>query len=407
MAYGLRGNDIMINKLSIIELMQNSQAKIDSYVGIFSPSQTAYEIEIDGEQLLSPSFSGYYDPWSSSSFSVSGNTTFLQGDPSKVLGLSVNQWSMQSFNIESITTEVGTIQSGLLLQADKISGSLESDLPFIIEDAVLVAGQNTYALGSLTPGQEVNVDIPHEDQNPNTMGNPLTYQILESAYPGYGFDYQRDYETKRAVLDNYFQPYGYWLGPGFESIAGTDPNKIFFPNFFIIGWTTEVPLDIKLNGQDAAQNSLGVIVAQIPIALDSGSYLVPSSFLEGEILEQPGSSGYCGTSKTHLYMDYGTTKFKFTIPPSFLETDISELSVFFREEISQWSQADPGFSLWIYNWAKSTWNLIPDVTNGTNTLEVTEGLINPDGIIHLQLDKEGRNSGGCVFVGLGFEGINN
>lgn len=407
LAYSLRGNDIMINKLSVIDLMRNGHANIDSYIGVFSPSQSAYEIEVDGDQLLSPSYSGYYDPWSSSSFSVSGNTTFLQGNPSKVVGLSVNQWSMQAFNIEATSAELGNIKSSLSIKANKISGNIVSELPFTIEDAVLVAGQNTFALGNLSPGQEIEIEVLHEEQNLNPMGNPLTYQILESAYPGYGMTYQRDYETKRAILDNYFQPYGYWLGPEFTSDSAQELKEIFFSNFFIVGWTSEVPLDIKLNGRAASQNSLGVIVAQVPINLDSGQYVVPASYLEGDIIEQPGTSGYCGSATTHLYMDFGTTKFKFNIPPSFLDTEITQLSVFFGEEISQWSQEDPGFSLWIFNWETSTWTQIPDLVKGTNRIEVTEGLINPDGTIHLQLDKESRNSGGCVYVGLGFEGSSN
>ena len=407
LAYSLRGNDIMINKLSVIDLTRNGRANIDSYIGIFSPSQSAYEIEITGDQLLSPSYSGYYDPWSSTSFSVSGNTTFLQGNPSKVIGLSVNQWSMQSFNIEAISIQLGQIQSTLSIKPDKISGGITSQLPFAIEDAVLVAGQSTFALGNLIQGEEVEIEVPHESQNINPMGNPLTYQILESAYPGYGFDYQRDYETKRAILDNYFQPYGYWLGPEFESDSLQDSTEIYFPNFFIIGWTSEVPLDIKLNGKGASQNTLGVVVAQVPVHLDSGSYVVPASLLEGEIIEQPGTSGYCGSATTHIYMDYGTTKFEFNIPPSFLNTNISQLSVYFGEDISQWSQEDPGFTIWIYDWEESLWTQIPDIVKGTNTIEVTQGLINPDGAVHLQLDKEGRNSGGCVYVDLGFEGSSN
>ena len=407
LAYSLRGNDIMINKLSVIDLTRNGRADIDSYIGIFSPSQSAYEIEIAGDQLLSPSYSGYYDPWSSTSFSVSGNTTFLQGDPSKVIGLSVNQWSMQSFNIEAISTQLGQIQSTLTIKPDKISGGILSQLPFPIEDAVLVAGQSTFALGNLIPGQEVEIEVPHESQNINPMGNPLTYQILESAYPGYGFDYQRDYETKRAILDNYFQPYGYWLGPEFESASSQDSNEIYFPNFFIIGWTSEVPLDIKLNGKGASQNTLGVVVAQVPVHLDSGDYVVPASLLEGEIIEQPGNSGYCGSATTHVYIDYGTTKFKFNIPPSFLNTEISQLSVYFGEEISQWSQEDPGFTLWIYDWEESLWTQIPDLAKGTNSITVAQGLISPDGTVHLQLDKESRNSGGCVYVDLGFQGSSN
>lgn len=406
LAYTLRGNDVMINKLSIINLQQDGFADIDSYIGIFSPSQTEYEIQIDGDHLLSPSMGGYYDPWSSANFNSTGQTTFYQGNPSKVVGLNINQWSMQSFNVEAIRTKVGSIQSSLSIGRNEITGTLISKVPFVVEDAVLVAGQDTHVLGDIIPNQEIKVEFPISDQPLNIFGIPLTNQILEAVYPGSSFNYQREIETKRAVMDNHFQPFGYWLGPNLNDQAQGDPLNVVFPNLFILGWASESPLNIRLNDQEISQNSLSLVVTQIPLTIDKGDFTIPSSFLSGKIIEQPSNSGYCGSSATNLYMDYGTAKFEFSLPPVIYETQITNFSVYFNEDISQWSQEDPGFSVWIYNWDQDTWVQLPEITNGLNQISLPQGLLSQSGTIRIQVDKENKNSGGCVYLGLGLEGIN-
>jgi len=310
LAYSLRGNDVIVNKLSVIDLGRTGLANIDSYIGIFSPAQTSYQIEVEGDQLLSPSFGGYYDPWSSSTFNSSGQIMFVQGNPSKVMGLSVNQWSMQSFNVEGIRTELGTIDSKITIGNNIVSGTMENNLPFTIEDAVLIIGNNTISLGDLVPEHEQEISTPFSAEEINIYGNPITYQILETAYPNSGFDYQRDFETKRAILDNYFQPYGYWIGPNYNYGNLSEDNQSYFQTIYLIGWTSNMPPDIQLNGQTVSQNSLGLIVSQIPVMIDPGQFEIPPSLLTGKIIEQPSNSGYCGSSTTNIYMDYGTAKFE-------------------------------------------------------------------------------------------------
>ncbi|MEJ2512233.1 MAG: hypothetical protein P8Y72_11620 [Anaerolineales bacterium] len=404
LAYSLRGNDVIVNKLSVIDLGHTGIANIDSYVGIFSPAQTSYQIQVDGDQLLSPSFGGYYDPWSSSTFNPAGQITFVQGNPSKVIGLSVNQWSMQSFNVEGIRFELGTIDSTLTIGKNIISGTLVNDLPFTIEDAVLIIGNNTLFLGDLVPKNAEEISSQLDTGEINIFGNPITYQILETAYPGSGFDYQRDFETKRAILDNYFQPYGYWIGPNYNYENLSEEKQSYFQTIYLIGWTTNTPPDIQLNGQLVSQNSLGLIVSQIPVMFDPGQFNIPPSLLSGKIIEQPSNSGYCGSSTTNIYMDYGTAKFEFLLPPILEKSTISKLSLFFNEDISQWAQEDPGFSLWIYNWDENAWVQLTDIVNGINEIEKPASLINEDGSIRVQIDKENRNSGGCIYVALGLEG---
>ncbi|MEJ2485059.1 MAG: hypothetical protein P8Y68_04930 [Anaerolineales bacterium] len=53
---------------------------------------------------------------------------------------------------------------------------------------------------------------------------------------------------------------------------------------------------------------------------------------------------------------------------------------------------------------ENTWVQITDIVNGINDIEKPASLINEDGSIRVQIDKENRNSGGCIYVALGLEG---
>jgi len=87
-------------------------------------------------------------------------------------------------------------------------------------------------------------------------------------------------------------------------------------------------------------------------------------------------------------------------------SNISKLSLFFNEDISQWAQEDPGFSLWIFDWDDNAWIQITDIVNGINNIEKPANLISEEGSIRVQVDKENRNSGGCIYIALGLEGSN-
>ena len=124
----LHGNDIFINKITYLQLEPNGDAKFSAFVGVFSPAQTSYQVEISGGGLISP-LSPYYEPWMSSIdpstvFASGSSLTMVQGEPALVKGLSVDQWSMQSFMSEGKVSGLGQIDSGLILSDDTLSGPL-------------------------------------------------------------------------------------------------------------------------------------------------------------------------------------------------------------------------------------------------------------------------------------------
>lgn len=406
LAIGLRGNDIMTNKLSVISLRQDGLATIDSYIGVFSPAQESFEIMVSGNMLLSPSANGYYDPWVSAAPATVGETVFVQDNPARVVGLNINQWSMQSFNSENISVQMGKITSELVMSAKNIKGEIQNQLDTEILDGVLVIGDQIVPIGSLEPGEEIQVNYNLTEQPVDLFRGSLTYQILDTTHPTGGFEYSRDYELKRSILDNIYQPYGYWIGPKFESAEQTNDQELNLSNVYLLGWLSDAPPEISINGKESTQNTLALLTTHIPVRIDKGNYSIPASLIEGEIVKQPLNGGYCGGASTHVYMDFGSSEFEYHIPKTLLATQIDQLVIGYYEEISQWNEGNSGVTLSVYNWEEQGWFEIANLTNGKNILENDTGFINQLGTVRIQIEKEAQNPGGCMLVSLGLEGSN-
>ncbi|MCB2180112.1 hypothetical protein KQH54_03220 [bacterium] len=404
LAYGLRGSDIVTNKLSIISLDEEGYANINSYVGVFSPAQESYEIEVSGDLLLSPTTSNYYDAWSSSVSPTIGETIFMQNTPAKVIGLEIGQWSMQTFNSENTHSYFGTIDSQLTLSEGFLKGEILNQSDITIKDAVLVFGNQMITLGDLEPNITVPVEEEIVQRLSDNLYNSIPYEIVDAIDPTGGINYSRDYELRRSMLETTFQPYGYWVGPDFE-ISTPAQDEAYFSNFYLVGWVDSSPPEVSINGKEATQNTLGLVTTHLPIIIEQGKYTIPNSLLDGEISQQPLNGGYCGgSSKTYIYLDYGSAEFDFHVPSALQTTQIDNLLLEFQEEISQWSSVDPGIAVSIYDWENSRWSVISDIENGINSIANNGKYINPEGLVRVQVDKESQNTGGCIFVSLGLEG---
>ena len=81
LGYALRGTDLILNKVVLVTAQREGPARVDTYVGLFSPSRQSYEIEVDGGGLLSPIVQEG-DPFGGGNIAPGGEMDFVQGGES-------------------------------------------------------------------------------------------------------------------------------------------------------------------------------------------------------------------------------------------------------------------------------------------------------------------------------------
>ena len=402
LGYALHGTDIFVNKIAVIQVESGGSAHIDSYIGVFSPAQTAYEVEIRQAGLISP-LSPFYDPWNSAGNpgnALSGHSMIIvQGNPAYVRGLSIDQWSMQSFMSEGSMADFGTFAAALQLKNDRLVGTIRNATTYILKDCFVILGSKFAKLGDLAPGAEANVELDLSSLGGPNLSSPLSYAMFDTQLNGnVPNDVRRQAEAKRSIIENLFERTAPFISSSKAPGAGsTDLSQA--PMF--VGWMEEAPPQIKIFGTEPAQKTTALVLTPLSYSLDnsSGTITLPPGLVPGKMTVTPRDGGTCGaTGATAVYISHGEAIFEFYLPPEANALQVQNL------KLAIWT--DSGFfttpGLEVFNWKSNEYVKLGGVSQGVNLIPGAGSLVRSDGLVQVRLSSDGAQS--CYYLALGLEG---
>jgi hypothetical protein len=400
MGYIMRGTDLILNKIALIELGSGGSAKVTTYLGLFSPGQQAYEIQVKGGSLLSP-IQAYSDPWSSSGAPVGSEMTFVQGDPGEVRGLTVNQWSMQSFMTEGIWTDFGKINADVQVGENGLVGSLRNETRYELKDAALVLGNNFTHLGNLAPGQAAEVKMIIGNLEGRDFGQPLSYLLFQDEFNSPGPNgIPREIEQKRIIIQSLFE-----MGPW-----GALSSKIAFPTGYttanqslvLLGWLDQSPLEVSVSGRQPTQMTTGLVYTILDYHLpEEGPISLPTGLIPGSMIQVPLEGGACGgpMGTSSVFLARGDAIFEFRLPGETQGLKVETIKLSLSTDNGFWQA--PGTA--IYDWKAQAWAALDKPVQGLNVIKEAASLASEDGRIQVRLTAQ-NNVQGCYYLSLGLDG---
>jgi hypothetical protein len=398
LGYALRGTDLIVNKVVLVSAQQDGSARVDSYVGLFSPSRQSYEIEVEGGGLLS-SIVQEGDPFGVGGAAPSSDMTFLQGDPGRVRGLAINQWSMQTFMVEDLWPGLGTVECELGFDDGALVGTVRNGTGYPLQDVVVVQGTEYVRLGDLDPGAEAEVRLEPAREELQFFGPPISYRLFEEELqrPGPGGP-PRDVQLKQQVLDATFSSGKY------SPISSFRPMETgSMQGLTLIAWLDRAPPEVRVAGREPAQQTTALYVLPVDYSLpESGPISVPAGYVESRVIQMPTEGGPCGpTGVPAVYVARGEAVFEFVLREELLDVQIEQLVLSLRSEGGGWRQA-PEVSL--YNWSAEGWTDLSEPDFGDNAIAEPERLVSADGLVRVRITVSDPSGGMCYLVALGFEG---
>jgi hypothetical protein len=398
LGYAMRGNDLILNKVAIVRMQPNGAARVNTYLGLFSPAQRSYEIEVDGAGLLSP-LNPDTDPFASSGFGGLAETVFVQGTPARVRGLAVNQWSMQTFVSEDVWSDAGRIEAEIELVGESLVGTVRNATPYPLKDVVVVHGTQFVRLGDLEQGSQASVSLDVSKRMENAFGPPLGYRLFEGQLQQMGpGGPPREVQFKQTVLDSIFVSGGKVSAsirrPGAATLGGGANGP------FVLGWFSEAPPNVLVGGRKPAVQTMALLLAPIDYGFAAGQDIViPPGLISGVVTQMPAEGGPCGPpGTTAVYVGRGEAVFEFQLPPEVI-VEPRKLTIEIGSD-GGWN-APPEMA--VHDWDGGEWVAVDDPVVGRNVLEKVKGLVSADGIVRVQLSSTGLRSG-CFYVDLGLEG---
>jgi hypothetical protein len=403
--YAKRGTDLIINKIAILQPQPDGPAQVSSYLGLFSPANQAYQIEVTGNNLLSP-MENYYSPWSSTMGpGGSGNLTFVQSDPSLVRGLTVNQWSMQSFMTETSLEGVHQVSSDLRIDGEELVGTITNDSGYSLKDVILIFRPNYTRLGDLEPGESAEVNLPFTNFGDRTFGSSMSWRIFDDEFtPSMMGPPPRELEFKRMVLEAVLDQeifYGSRFDPSQDHSAKELDATL--PEAQVVAWMDNAPPEVRINGQIPQESATALYVSPVSYQIpESGEIIIPPGMIPGLIAEMPFSGGVCGPDTASLWIEQGEAVVEFILLPEFTNINLDTLQFAIHTDGGWVNSPD----IAIYDWENDQWQPLVNPIIGENVIADPIYYINPEGLVRIRLSPSNQElrGGGCYFFGLGLKG---
>ncbi|MFQ5593756.1 MAG: hypothetical protein ACE5HA_06370 [Anaerolineae bacterium] len=385
--YGLRGGEVILNKLSIIEVMPGADvARVRTYAGLFSPTRRAYTLTLDGDPLISllnPNFS----PWDSSS--LGGNITVVQGQPTQVRELAINQWSMQTFMADTVVSAPVNVKAELTYTDGRIRGRVVNAGSQPLRDMVLVMSGEVSRLDTIAAGDMAEVDL-RIDTKAGLSGPPISYLILQDVFQKpepTGLD--REIRLKQQMLDSLFaSPY--------------ETGNAISAGPLLIAWLDRSPTAIRVEGLSVRELGTSLVIARPALRFGDRDVSVPSGFVPAHLIDQDGGVSPCfGPQRNGFAFYQSKVTLDFSIPSELYDVDFNYLDLILATD-GGWGQP-PTTAL--YDWEAGAWHVLDNVKLGANPIDNANRFISANShTVRVQMEA-GDDRGGCVYADIALEGV--
>ncbi len=417
-----------------------SSAHVTTYVGVFVPSQGNYVVHLAGNNLVQPLGSNnmYQGPNAINSASQSVITATSNGTDASLQG--VNIWTLQSLASSYDTQVKGGIISRLQMNGNTLEGTVTNSLPYALDDAYILIGQQPISVGHLDAGETKQIDtaLLYNKSAASSNSPSLADQIASSH--GLSIPYipettgdttlQNDYERHAAVLATLSGENSLYCGNGnpcYQSalasstsgkviingraiLTSTGQDPLLLPNApaTFIGWISDSANNVNsivVNGSSVHGTQESLVQAPLDVSLAGGVNL-PSSFVNGQLTDVQTQGSNIQTQFPGVYtLSTGSLTFEFASPAL---RNVNTSTLTFTENTNLVSSLGnigstsstnlnmPGdFShvqIYLYNWQTHKWDQV-FFNQSTLTVHNAQAYVGADGRILMQFSNQDSSQG--------------
>ncbi|MDN5273286.1 hypothetical protein QTO31_15050 [Chloroflexus sp. MS-CIW-1] len=373
--YGLRGGEVIISQITLLDANTPTLARERAFIGIFSPDRSTYRLgTTDTTALVRPiSVQG---PWSTPSL-TNGRYVQAAADGQVVEGLEIQQWSLQGLLSDRIV-RTPDLTAHITIDGDEVKGDVTNRSDRSLEDVVLIYGNRVGMIGNLSPGEQRSVSL--EQPSHAFDGISLSYLIYGPQFEAMGKIGQPVSPTlqlRGRILDAL---YGYGT-----NTRGLQPLVLaWYSN--TITWLT--PLERRATMQQLTLiRGTAHLRTTGELELRNGSFSI-------SVEQSGGFNSPCYTGdRLGIIPDSNATVMRFTLPESLVGLQPTSLAFSLRSD-SFWNG-----DIEVYNWTNGQWESVPTQVFQNIEVEIPQPdhFLSHQGIIRLRLKNRDMQNLTCVY----------
>ncbi|OAN44992.1 hypothetical protein A6A03_02220 [Chloroflexus islandicus] len=375
--FNLRGGDVIVSQISLIDAAEPGLARERDFIGIFSPDRSTYRLRAVGEAPLVRPIT-VQGPWSPGP-TVNGRYVQIAPDGRVVEGLNVAQWSLQSVMLDQIVPSPG-LQAQITVNGDQVQGEVINRSGQTLADVVVVYNDYLALIETLAPDEQRTVQL--ERPKHTFEGIMLGYLIYGPKFEESGRMGQPippELQLRGRILDAL---YGYGTGT-----RGAQP--------LVLGWYSDQRAQLELVDRRATIQRLALVrgIAQLQIV---GEFTLRSGFAATiEQMSNMNSPCYAG-NQIGVMPDMQPAVIRFTLPRSLQGLQVNSLQVAVRSDVFWNGRIE------VYDWSQGQWEALsidPMIQNLSAGLEQPARFLNGNGVMRVRLQRlDQGQSFSCVYV---------
>ncbi|MGB9736806.1 MAG: hypothetical protein C0184_10255 [Chloroflexus aggregans] len=377
--YNLRGGDVIISQLSLINTYAAPIGRERSFVGVFSPDRSTYRLRsTDDDVLIRPI--QVQGPWSSE---VPANGRYLQGVSDTVVeDLEIPQWSLRAVAIDRVVP-IDVLEAQLIVNGDEVQGTVVNRGERTLEDVVVVYGDLISRLGSLAPGERwvSRLERPAHAYD----GISLSYLIYGEQFDAMARlarPMPTDLQLKSRVLDAL---YGYGT-----AIRGKQP--------LVFGWYTMPETMITPVDRRATRQQIVLLHSLARLRLEDGEEVVLTNggfAATFERITNASSPCYSG-NVLGAAPNVEPVVLRFTLPRDLIGLRPDSITINVRADMFWSGQIE------VYDWVDGVWVLLPtEAVFQMSSVEVPqpERVLGGHGVLRVRMQSRDQTQGvSCIYL---------
>lgn len=415
-----KGTTIVNDSISIVQLgdstTPNANAHITTYLGVFVPNQGDFQIHVPGESLIQPNQAT--SQYQSTDSSMGQTTITTQQNATNVTLQGVDIWTLRSIVSERDRQLQGNITSHLSVTSGTLTGTVTNTLPYTLEDAGVLIGNQYVPLERLGVGETKHIRLAltspslsnyppqslvsqiaaghgQPSFNGPTNGGPIPQDEIQrrlsvlfslsnvgsgSTYCNTnGVCYQAKVSNVQVARIRTIRTGG---GPLLASGStatlsgggGDVPQNLFQDHdpltvanapATLIGWAnpqSDLATNVTINGNHSAGQQEILVRTPLPVSFTGGLTLTPS-LLSGQLIDVQGSNAQTVSPGVYT-MGAGSMTYEYTALGStqFHASTLTIGQIVNLNQIIPASNTGQAFvdanhlQVKLYNWQKDTWD---------------------------------------------------
>lgn len=380
--FQLRGNDVLINQMSVAYSQSDSeQARVQSLIGLYSPERSNYDLVLPASAVIRP-FEVIFG-----TLSGGGNIGAISlGNEVTVHDVRVDISGVETFMLQSVESAIAISGQATLENSGSdllLTATIQNNSDQMLETASLLIGDTAVSIGDIPPGEIVTVsEVVGSFSSKSTFAPAVGVPVFSTG----GYVLTGNADTLLGS-SNYYDDadlYTRWQllqaledNTSHTGIGGAMPTDAVT----LVGWREGGQVNAELAAEpfNTAGSTLFFIELPLTQNLVMGDQVtLPVSLMNWDVL---GQSNVYSTGIQELSLNGGWIEFAFTPWPDFQRMDVTDLTVVLEESYS--GELAPEVRLW--HWERAIWDTIDEVGWGETAVFDHTPYIGPNNEVRLRL----------------------